>query len=319
MRPPPTGLPIEAAVPELRDALVGRRLRGARRPTRHRQDDRSCRCASPTSRGSPAGRIVVLEPRRLATRAAARRMAALLGEEVGATVGYTTRDDRKVSAATRVEVVTEGVLTRRLQRDPQLPGVGLVVFDEVHERNLQTDLGLALALDVRSELRPDLRLLAMSATVAAPRLAALLGGDAEAAPSVVTRGLGAPRRRPVAAAPPARSPRAGRRRRRARRPPRGRGRRARVPARAPARSSASATCSGPSSAAPRPHSRSMSCRCTARWGRPTRMPRWRRALPGAAGSCWPPTSPSRASRSRACGSSSTAGWPGCHGSTPAPA
>ena len=113
-------------------------------------------------------------------------MAALLGEEVGETVGYTTRDDRKVSAATRVEVVTEGVLTRRLQRDPQLPGVGLVVFDEVHERNLQTDLGLALALDVRSALRPDLRLLAMSATVAAPRLAALLGGDVGPAPSVVT-------------------------------------------------------------------------------------------------------------------------------------
>ncbi|MEX2628274.1 MAG: DEAD/DEAH box helicase, partial [Ilumatobacteraceae bacterium] len=87
-------------------------------------------------------RIVVLEPRRLATRAAARRMAQLLGEDVGATVGYQTRDERRIGPDTRVEVVTEGVLTRRLQNDPELPGVGVVIFDEVHERNLPTDLGL---------------------------------------------------------------------------------------------------------------------------------------------------------------------------------
>ena len=110
------------------------------------------------------GRIVVLEPRRLATRAAARRMADLLGETVGETVGYQTRDERRIGPSTRIEVVTEGILTRRLQSDPELPGVGLVVFDEVHERNLTTDLGLAFALDARSTLRPDLRLLAMSAT-----------------------------------------------------------------------------------------------------------------------------------------------------------
>jgi ATP-dependent helicase HrpB len=109
-------------------------------------------------------RIVMLEPRRLATRAAARRMAALLGERVGATVGYQTRDERHIGAATRVEVVTEGILTRRLQSDPELPGVGLVIFDEVHERNLPTDLGLALTLDVIATIRPDLRVLAMSAT-----------------------------------------------------------------------------------------------------------------------------------------------------------
>ena len=96
------------------------------------------------------GRIVLLEPRRLATRAAARRMADLLGESVGMTVGFTTRDERRVSPATRIEVVTEGVLTRRLQQDPSLEGTALLVFDEVHERNLQTDLGLALTLDVRS-------------------------------------------------------------------------------------------------------------------------------------------------------------------------
>ncbi|HWM22796.1 MAG TPA: ATP-dependent helicase HrpB, partial [Ilumatobacteraceae bacterium] len=120
--------------------------------------------------------IVMLEPRRLATRAAARRMSHLLGEEVGATVGYQTRDERRIGRETRLEVVTEGVLTRRLQNDASLPGVGLIVFDEVHERNLPTDLGLALTLDVAANLRPDLRVLAMSATPDTQRLAAVLGG-----------------------------------------------------------------------------------------------------------------------------------------------
>ena len=106
----------------------------------------------------------MLEPRRLATRAAARRMAALLGTDVGGLVGYQTRDERHIGRDTRIEVVTEGVLTRRLQHDPELPGVGLVIFDEVHERNVPTDLGLAFALDARATVRPDLRLLAMSAT-----------------------------------------------------------------------------------------------------------------------------------------------------------
>src|SRR5262245_60110754 len=120
------------------------------------------------------GRIVMLEPRRLATRAAARRMAALLREPVGETVGYRTRDDRKVGPGTRIEVVTEGILTRHLQRDPGLGGVGLVVFDEFHERSLQADLGLALALDARRHLRPDLRVLVMSATLDGDRIAGLL-------------------------------------------------------------------------------------------------------------------------------------------------
>ena len=109
-------------------------------------------------------RIVMLEPRRLATRAAAQRMASLLGEDVGGTVGYQTRDERRIGAGTRIEVVTEGVLTRRLQHDPTLDGVGLVIFDEVHERNLPTDVGLAFALDARRTVRPDLRLLLMTAT-----------------------------------------------------------------------------------------------------------------------------------------------------------
>jgi ATP-dependent helicase HrpB len=119
-------------------------------------------------------RIVMLEPRRLATRAAAQRMAHTTRTDVGALVGYQTRDERHIGAATRIEVVTEGVLTRRLQNDPELPGVGLVIFDEVHERNLTTDLGLALALDVATTIRPDLRLLAMSATPDVEGLTALL-------------------------------------------------------------------------------------------------------------------------------------------------
>ena len=99
-------------------------------------------------------RIVMLEPRRLAARAAARRMADLLGEEVGGTVGYRTRDERHVGRDTRIEVVTEGILTRRLQRDPSLTGTGLVIFDEIHERNLQTDLALAFTLDARDCATP---------------------------------------------------------------------------------------------------------------------------------------------------------------------
>ncbi|ROP38219.1 ATP-dependent helicase HrpB [Saccharothrix texasensis] len=121
------------------------------------------------------GRVVVAEPRRLAARAAAARMASLLGEPVGQTVGYSVRGDRKTSRHTRVEVVTSGLLVRRLQHDPELAGVGTVLLDECHERHLDADLLLALLLDARAGLRPDLRLLATSATVAAERLAHLLG------------------------------------------------------------------------------------------------------------------------------------------------
>jgi ATP-dependent helicase HrpB len=120
------------------------------------------------------GRIVMLEPRRLAARAAATRMAFLLGEPVGQTVGYRTRLDSAVSAATRIEVVTEGLLVRRLQSDPGLDGVALVILDEVHERALDADLALAFCLDLQRELRPELRLLAMSATADGARLGPLL-------------------------------------------------------------------------------------------------------------------------------------------------
>ena len=121
------------------------------------------------------GRIVMLEPRRLATRAAARRMAAMLGDRVGETVGYRTRLDTKVGPSTRIEVVTEGILIRALQADAALEGIGLVVFDEFHERSLDGDLGLALTLEARRVLRPDLRILVMSATLDGAGVARLLG------------------------------------------------------------------------------------------------------------------------------------------------
>ncbi len=119
--------------------------------------------------------ILILEPRRLAARAAAARMAHLLGESVGETVGYRIRFDSKVSARTRIEVLTEGILTRRLQSDPGLSGVGLVIFDEFHERHLHADLALALCLDSRRVLREDLKLLVMSATLDGAAVSALLG------------------------------------------------------------------------------------------------------------------------------------------------
>ena len=119
-------------------------------------------------------KIVMLEPRRVAARAAAGFMARQLGEEVGATVGYRIRFEQKVSARTRIEVVTEGILTRMLQDDPLLDGIGALLFDEFHERHLASDLGLALALDVQAGLREDLRLVVMSATLDGERLARFL-------------------------------------------------------------------------------------------------------------------------------------------------
>ena len=120
-------------------------------------------------------RIVMLEPRRLATRAAARRIAQLLGESVGETAGFRVRGETRVGRRTRIEVVTEGILTRMVQRDPSLEGIGLVIFDEYHERSLDADLALALTLEARDVLRPDLRVLVMSATLDGERVARLLG------------------------------------------------------------------------------------------------------------------------------------------------
>ncbi|MFO1377122.1 MAG: ATP-dependent helicase HrpB [Steroidobacteraceae bacterium] len=121
-------------------------------------------------------KVLVLEPRRLAARAVATRMASLLAEPVGRTVGYRTRLDTRVGRETRIEVVTEGILTRMLQSDPALEGVGVVIFDEFHERSLHADLGLAFCLDTQANLREDLRLLVMSATLDGAAVAQLLGG-----------------------------------------------------------------------------------------------------------------------------------------------
>jgi ATP-dependent helicase HrpB len=129
-------------------------------------------------------RIVMLEPRRLAARAAAARMAYQIGEAVGGTVGYRMRLDTRVSRHTRIEVVTEGVLTRMLQHDPSLDGIGLVIFDEFHERSIHADLGLALTLQSKALFRPDLRVLVMSATIDGDPVAELLGG----APLIVSEG-----------------------------------------------------------------------------------------------------------------------------------
>jgi ATP-dependent helicase HrpB len=121
------------------------------------------------------GEILLLSPRRIAARAAAERMAAMAGEPVGKTFGYATRMDTKRSGATRVMVVTEGIFVARIQADPELAGVSAVLFDEVHERSLDSDFGLALALDAQAALRPDLRIVAMSATLDGARFGALLG------------------------------------------------------------------------------------------------------------------------------------------------
>lgn len=133
-------------------------------------------------------RILLLEPRRVSARAAARRMASTLGQQVGATVGYRVRRESQVSRTTRIEVVTEGILTRMIQSDPALEGTGLVIFDEFHERSLHADLGLALTLSSRTLLRPDLRVLVMSATLDGAAVARLL----DEAPVVTSEGRSYP-------------------------------------------------------------------------------------------------------------------------------
>lgn len=177
-------LPIEDVLPELRAAL-----RGAGRAVLMAPPG-----AGKTTRVPLAlledipGRILMLEPRRLAARASAERMAETLGEAVGSRVGYRIRGEAKSSKATRIEVVTEGILTRMIQHDPALSGVGLVIFDEFHERSLNADLGLALAWEARQALRPDLQILVMSATLDAAPVAALL----DDAPIVTSEGRAFP-------------------------------------------------------------------------------------------------------------------------------
>jgi ATP-dependent helicase HrpB len=167
-------LPIKAIFPDLRKAM---------------QDARSVVLEAPPGAGKTTlvplalldepwlqdRKILMLEPRRVAARAAASRMASLLGEEPGGIVGYRVRQDSRVSARTKVIVLTEALLTRRLQEDPELSDVGLVIFDEYHERSLNADLGLALALQVQEALNANIRLLVMSATLDGARISTLLG------------------------------------------------------------------------------------------------------------------------------------------------
>lgn len=171
---PRFALPIEEILPQLRDALASHSAVVLQAPPGAGKTTLVplALLDEPWLQGQS---IVMLEPRRLATRAAAMRMAELRGEKVGHTVGYRVRFDSQVSRHTRIEVVTEGILTRRLQSDQALEGVGLVIFDEFHERNLNTDLALALCIDSLRTLREDLKVLVMSATLDAEGVAKLLG------------------------------------------------------------------------------------------------------------------------------------------------
>jgi ATP-dependent helicase HrpB len=208
MDPASSGLPIDEALPALRLALSGARTAVLQAPPGAGKSTvvPLALLGEPWMRGK---RLIMLEPRRLATRAVAQRMAHTLREPIGRTVGYRMRLETRVSPETRIEVVTEGVLTRMLQSDPALEGTALVVFDEFHERSVQADLALALALDAQATIAPELKLLVMSATLAARAIAGALGG----APTVLAEG----RSHPVAVrflgrgapALPGASPRAG--------------------------------------------------------------------------------------------------------------
>ena len=173
-----SGLPVDAVLPQIADAAHAcRPLVITAEPGAGKSTVVPLALLEPGV--LPTGKIVMLEPRRNATRAAARRMASLLNEPPGKTVGYRTRFETLVSADTRIEVVTEALLTRMLQRDPSLEGVSAVIFDEFHERSIHADLALALTLDARSILRDDLRIALMSATLDADSAAGLLGQNTE--------------------------------------------------------------------------------------------------------------------------------------------
>src|SRR5256886_13853895 len=167
-------LPIDAALPDLTAALRARNAAvlvappGAGKTTRVPL----VLAQEPWAKG---GKILVLEPRRIAARAAADRMAKTLRERIGDTIGLRVRFGSRVSAKTRIEVVTEGVFTRLILDDPELTGVAAVLFDEFHERSLDADLGLAFARDAQQGLREDLKLLVMSATIDGARVARLIG------------------------------------------------------------------------------------------------------------------------------------------------
>ncbi|MYW20485.1 AAA family ATPase, partial [Streptomyces sp. SID2955] len=191
-------LPVRSALPALADALEGDGTAVLVAPPGTGKTTLVPLVLSGLAGDGPARRVVVAEPRRIAARAAARRMAWLLGEKPGHSVGFTVRGERVVGRHTRVEVVTTGVLLQRLQRDQELAGVDVVVIDECHERHLDADTVAAFLWDVRQALRPELRLVAASATTDAEGWARLLGG----APVVEAAGVAHPVE--VVWAPPAR-------------------------------------------------------------------------------------------------------------------
>ena len=180
----PPDLPVAAGLAELVEALAARGSAVVQAPP---GSGKTTLVPPAVAVAFPHGRVVVTQPRRIAVRAAARRLAQLLGEPVGQSVGYAVRGERSGGAATRIEFVTTGILLRRLQRDPELSGTAAVVLDEVHERQLDADLTLALLVDVRAHLRDDLPLVAMSATIEAGRTASLIGGE-QPAPVVTVPG-----------------------------------------------------------------------------------------------------------------------------------
>ena len=179
-------LPIDDALPGLLDAVAGAGRAVLQAPPGAGKTTRVPLALLES--GHVAGRILMLEPRRLAARAAAERMAETLGEAAGHTVGYRIRGESRVSKTTRIEVVTEGILTRMIQSDPELTGIGVVIFDEFHERSLNADLGLALCLEIAEALRDDLCLIVMSATLDAAPVAALMGD----APVITSEGRSYP-------------------------------------------------------------------------------------------------------------------------------
>ncbi|MGW7417739.1 ATP-dependent helicase HrpB [Streptomyces sp. NPDC054863] len=181
-------LPVRTAVPALEEALAAHGTAVLCAPPGTGKTTLVPLVLAGLVGGGPVRRVVVAEPRRIAARAAARRMAWLLGEQVGGRVGFTVRGERTVGAQTVVEVVTTGVLLQRLQRDQELPGVDAVVLDECHERHLDADTVAAFLLDVRAALRPELQLVAASATTDAAGWAELLGG----APVVEAQGVSYP-------------------------------------------------------------------------------------------------------------------------------
>jgi len=297
MASPLTPLPIDHALPPLRLALAAHSSAMLVAPPGAGKTTRAplALLDEPWVKGK---RLILLEPRRIAARAAAARMAATLGEKVGEAIGLRVRLQSLVSKRTRIEVVTEGVFTRMVLDDPSLDGVAGVLFDEFHERSLDADLGLAFALDAQQGLREDLRLLVMSATLDGARVRALLGD----APLIESKG----RAFPVATRYVGRNPNA---------------RiedevRASLSMRSHAKAArSSSSCRGRAkSAASRRSSRRDSGRLTstlrhsmARWIAARRISPSRRPPRGDAKSCSPPRSRRRPSPSKACASSSTAG------------